>query len=114
MHALYENGFGSDFVDTVYTAVFGGDTESTKIVQADIVTIFQPIYDIVFHQHPLTCQFLTEGRRTVRYFFKHPLFVYCATADYFGIKTRYFLAVLIQVIINGDKSVLYTHTILFL
>ena len=38
MHALYENGFGSDFVDTVYTAVFGGDTESTKIVQADIVT----------------------------------------------------------------------------
>ena len=47
MHALYENGFGSDFVDAVYTTVFGGDTESAKIVQADIVTIFQPIYDIV-------------------------------------------------------------------
>ena len=46
MHALYENGFGSDFVDAVYTTVFGGDTESAKIVQADIVTIFQPIYNI--------------------------------------------------------------------
>ena len=33
MHALYENGFGSDFVDAVYTTVFGGDTESEKIVQ---------------------------------------------------------------------------------
>ena len=43
VHAFYENGFGANFVDAVYTAVFGGNAESAKIVQADIVTVLQPI-----------------------------------------------------------------------
>ena len=30
VHALYENGFGADFVDAVYTAVFGGDTPKVQ------------------------------------------------------------------------------------
>ena len=95
----------------VHTAVFGGNTESAEIVEADIVAVFQFLLDIICHQHPRTRQLRTQGRRTARYVIKHSLFAYRAATHYFGIKTRYFLTFLIQVIVNGDKSVSYAHII---